>query len=203
MIKNIVFDLGRVLVDFNPQKYLEEFGLEEEIRQSLTKNIFQSKEWEKCDSGVYQNNSDLVDLLVNQYPQLETEIKLVLNKNWVKMLSLKEETQVYLEDLKKQGFKIYILSNLSEESYQYVKNYEFFKIIDGGVYSYQLKICKPNPKIYEELLNQYKILPKETIFIDDNEKNIEMSEKLGMYGVIFEDLETVKQKVNNIIQTTK
>ncbi|MCI8759824.1 MAG: HAD family phosphatase [Clostridia bacterium] len=203
MIKNIVFDLGRVLVDFNPQKYLEEFGLEEEIRQSLTKNIFQSKEWEKCDSGVYQNNSDLVDLLVNQYPQLETEIKLVLNKNWVKMLSLKEETQVYLEDLKKQGFKIYILSNLSEESYQYVKNYEFFKIIDGGVYSYQLKICKPNPKIYEKLLNQYKILPKETIFIDDNEKNIEMSEKLGMYGVIFEDLETVKQKVNNIIQTTK
>lgn len=142
-------------------------------------------------------------MLVNQYPQLETEIKLVLNKNWVKMLSLKEETQVYLEDLKKQGFKIYILSNLSEESYQYVKNYEFFKIIDGGVYSYQLKICKPNPKIYEELLNQYKILPKETIFIDDNEKNIEMSEKLGMYGVIFEDLETVKQKVNNIIQTTK
>lgn len=203
MIKNIVFDLGRVLVDFNPQKYLEEFGLEEEIRQSLTKKIFQSKEWEKCDAGVYQNNSDLVDLLVNQYPQLETEIKLVLNKNWVKMLSLKEETQVYLEDLKKQGFKIYILSNLSEESYQYVKNYKFFKIIDGGVYSYQLKICKPNPKIYEELLNQYKILPKETIFIDDNEKNIEMSEKLGMYGVVFEDLETVKQKVNNIIQTTK
>lgn len=203
MIKNIVFDLGRVLVDFNPQKYLEEFGLEEEIRKSLTQKIFQSKEWEKCDEGAYKNNSDLVDLLVNQYPQLENEIKLVLNKNWVKMLSLKEETQAYLEHLKKQGFKIYILSNLSEESYNHVKNYEFFKIIDGGVYSYQLKICKPNPKIYEELFNQYKILPKETIFIDDNEKNIEMSEKFGMYGVIFEDLETAKEEVNHIIQKTK
>lgn len=203
MIKNIVFDLGQVLVNFNPMEYLKPFGFKDETNQMLVEKIFKSKEWLECDSGTYRNNSDLADLLIDKYPQLKNEIRLVLNKDWVKMLSLKQETVDYLKQLKKQSFKIYILSNLSEESYNYVKNYEFFEKIDGGIYSYELKVCKPNPQIYLELFSKYKIIPEETIFIDDNRENIEMSEKLGMHGVVFYDLEDTKQKVDNIIQAQK
>ena len=105
----------------------------------------------------------------------------------------------FLKSLKQGGYRIYILSNLSYESYECVSKFNFFKLIDGGIYSYRLNVCKPDRKIYDALFSNYNINPKQTIFIDDNEDNINMAIKLGINGVVFDNLEDVKKKVESII----
>ena len=200
MIKNIVFDLGRVLVNFESREYLKEFGYDDKTVEKLNEIIFKSQEWLSCDSGTYENNTDIAEILIEKYPDYSEMIKKVLTKEWVKMLTLKEDTAEYLKELKSRGFKIYILSNLSKESYDYNSKYEFFKYTDGGVYSYEVKKIKPNPEIYTELLKKYNLIPEETIFIDDVKENIDATNKLKINGVIFENLDQVKKEVETLIK---
>lgn len=200
MIRNIVFDLGRVLVNFESREYLKEFGYDDETVEKLNEIIFKSQEWLNCDSGTYHNNTDIAEILIEKYPDYSEMIKKVLTKEWVKMLTLKEDTAEYLKELKSRGFKIYILSNLSKESYDYNSKYEFFKYTDGGVYSYEVKKIKPDPEIYTELLKKYNLIPEETIFIDDVKENIDAANKLKINGVIFENLDQVKKEVETLIK---
>ena len=200
MIKNIVFDLGRVLVNFESREYLKEFGYDDKTVEKLNEIIFKSQVWLSCDSGTYENNTDIAEILIEKYPDYSEMIKKVLTKEWVKMLTLKEDTAEYLKELKSRGFKIYILSNLSKESYDYNSKYEFFKYTDGGVYSYEVKKIKPNPEIYTELLKKYNLIPEETIFIDDVKENIDAANKLKINGVIFENLDQVKKEVETLIK---
>ena len=199
MIKNIVFDLGEVLIGFEPMKYLKPFGFDDDTNKILSDIIFYSKEWEACNAGKYAKNTDIVGILCEQHPDYAEKIRLVLTENWVKMLTRKEETIAFLKELKSRNFKIYILSNLSKESHNFIKQYDFFELVDGGVYSYAEKVCKPEIKIYEKLLDKYHLSPEETIFIDDNEKNIKVAEKMGIHGVLFDELEQTKKEVENLI----
>lgn len=203
MIKNIVFDLGRVLIEWNARKYLKSFGYDDETVEELNKIIFKSKEWEECDIGKYENNSDLPPILSKKYPKYSAKIKEALTKEWVKMLNLKEDTSEYLINLKNSGFKIYILSNLSKEAYDNNSKYKFFKFIDGGVYSFESRKMKPDQEIYIELLEKYKLIPEETIFIDDMEENISVANNLKIHGIIFNNLEQVQTDVQNIIKNNK
>lgn len=199
MIKNIIFDLGRVLVNFEPLEYLEKLEFDENMRNTLNKIIFKSKEWVEYDRGIYKIK-DLAQKFINNYPNLEKEINLVLKDDWVKMLKLKEDTAEFLKELKRQGFRIYILSNLSEDAYRFISQYDFFKFIDGGVYSYELKICKPDKKIYQAILNKYNLIPEESVFIDDNLDNVEAANNLKIHGIQFVTLDEVKQKIQLLLK---
>lgn len=203
MIKNIVFDLGRVLIDWEAKKYLKSFGYDDETVDKLNKIVFTGEEWLDCDKGKYERNTDLVEILSEKYPEHAEKIAKILTKDWVKILKLKEDSSEYLIKLKQQGFKIYILSNLSKESYEHNSKYEFFKFIDGGIYSFESKKIKPDQRIYIELLEKYNLIPEETIFIDDMEENINIANDLKINGVIFNNLEQVKKDVSSIIENNK
>lgn len=196
MIKNFVFDLGRVLVDFYPIPYMEQLGLDDETINKLKEIIFKSQDWVDYDSGILLHNTDIIQKLAKEHPELEEEIKLVLQDDWVKVHKLREDMADYLISLKKEGYNIYILSNISIDSYEYVSNYDFFNYIDGGVYSYEVKVSKPNELIYKILLQRYNLVPEETIFIDDSLKNIEAAEKLGINGVQHIDLKQTQRIID-------
>ncbi len=199
MIKNVVFDLGQVLIEFEPLKYLKPYGFDKITNQTLREIIFYSEEWEDCNRGKYKNNSDLVEILCDKNPQYADKIKLVLDKNWVKLLYLKKDTEEFVNELKQKGFKIYILSNISEESYEFIKQFDFWRNVDGAVFSYQEKVCKPDVRIYEKLLGKYCLIPNQSIFIDDREDNIAVAKNLQMHGVLFRNLEETKKEVENLI----
>lgn len=203
MIKNIVFDLGRVLIDWEAKKYIKSFGYDDETVDKLNEIIFTSEEWLDCDKGKYERNTDLVEMLSKKYPEHAEKIAKILTKDWVKILKLKEDSSEYLINLKQQGFKIYILSNLSKESYDHNSKYEFFKYIDGGIYSFESKKIKPDHRIYIELLEKYNLVPEETIFIDDIEENVNIANDLKINGIIFNNLEQVKKDVERVIENNK
>lgn len=199
MIKNIVFDLGRVLIEFDPVSYLKKLGFDDETSKFLGSVVFEGEEWKECDGGKYGSNKELISVLSARYPEYKKQIELALNEKWEEILMLKEETANLLNELKKKGFNIYILSNLSEDAHNFIKNYDFLNNVDGGVYSYQIKSCKPEERIYNELLSKYELNPAETIFIDDREENIRAAEELGIHGIVFENADITKKKIDNIV----
>ena len=199
MIRNIVFDLGNVLVDFDPKFYMQSFGFSEQEIQNLFRLVYED-DWRLYDRGDYGSVTDLCDAVCKKHPAYASAFKKILCPEWVRIHTLKEETARYLSELKARGYRIYLLSNLSKESYDYVSSYPFFALIDGGVYSYQEHICKPDRGIYEVLLSRYALRADETVFLDDAEANVEAANRLGIHGVLFSTIEQVKLQLENLLQ---
>ena len=195
MIKNIVFDIGGVLVDYMPKRYLKYIGFSDEEAKLFNNIIFWGKEWFEYSSNKYDVNK-MKELLLKNYPQYANKInKIITNIDYYYILFEKIDTTQYLKQLKNEGYRIYLLSDLNIDSYNFNKQFDFFNYIDGGVYSFEVGSTKPNEINYKTLLNKYDLIPNETIFIDDNMNNINAGSKLGIISILFTNLKQVKEEV--------
>jgi HAD superfamily hydrolase (TIGR01509 family) len=199
MIKNIVFDIGNVLITFHPEEYLRAKVVDEESRQKIHQAIFLSPEWLLLDRGTLSEQE-----AIRIYHERCPEVKTVLNSNlsdlYEDLLNPIDETIAVLYDLKKRGYHIYILSNYQEKAFAYItERYGFPAHVDGKVLSYEVKHLKPEPEIYHALLNRYGLIPEETVFIDDSLANIKTAESLGIKGIHYTDYESFKRDLNKAL----
>ena len=206
MIKNIIFDIGGVLLDYNPRTYLDKMNIPEDKRKSLNEIIFHNPKWTDCLNGIIDNN-ELIDYLVNTNTTYKEEIKeLLSDKNLKYMMPPKTEVIYYYMELKKKGYKIYLCSNITESTYNYIRdNYNIIQEADGGVYSCFENTCKPNYEIYDRLIKKFSINVNESVFIDDSKKNIEMAKQIGLKTILFENKKQIEQIIesdefNNIVK---
>lgn len=200
-IKNIVFDLGAVLIDFKPQVLLKKIGLSDEEVDLFNKIIFYGEEWRNYNSSINDINETILSL-TKRYPEYADKIKFIFdNFDYKYILFLMEDTSLYLKELKGRGYNIYLLSDLSADSFIYNKSFDFFNYIDGGIYSFEIGSTKPNKKNYEELLKRYNLVAEETIFIDDNYENIKAANTFGIKAVQFTNLEEVKTIVEKFLDS--
>ena len=94
-------------------------------------------------------------------------------------------------------YLLYILSNITEESYEYVKSsIPLEEIFEGGVYSYQENVLKPDKRIYEIIVNRYHLNPEETLFFDDRQRNVDAACEIGIKGVLFHTIEDIENHLN-------
>lgn len=200
MIKNVIFDLGRVIINFDPDAYIRSFNFNnKETEEQLMKTIFLNDYWNEFDRGSLTLEEG-IELMVLKAPNIENEIRQVLNKDWSSILTLKEESAGFLKDLKKEGFNIYILSNFSEWGFKFIRNkYDFFDYTDGMVISYEVKMIKPEPEIYETILKKYGLVPEETVFIDDMKENINAAKEFGIKTILFTSLDDAKREFELLI----
>lgn len=184
MIKNIVFDIGRVLINFEPEAYLKGIFDEENLIKEVHKIIFESEEWKKLDRGVIcEREAEEAFCLRN--PKYDVHIKKAM-KGWHSMLTPISDTVEVLKELKKKGYKLYALSNYHREAFKATyENNSFFRLLDGRVISYEINKLKPEREIYEALIEKYKLVPEETLFIDDTKANILGAKNAGIHGIIF------------------
>ena len=154
MIKNIVFDLGNVLLNFKPVVYLHT-KISDKIKvQEVYEEIFTSKEWLMLDRGII-TEEEAVNEICNRSTENSELIKLVMH-NWYQLLTPIEDTVEILKELKNKGYRLYFLSNFHLLAYEDVtKRYEFFKSFDGGILSYKEKLIKPGNDIYNKLIEKY------------------------------------------------
>ncbi|MFT5871992.1 MAG: epoxide hydrolase-like predicted phosphatase [Clostridium sp.] len=184
MIKNIVFDLGNVLLSFKPIVYLHTQISDKAKVQEIYEEIFTSKEWIMLDRGMI-TEEEAVNEICNRSTENSELIKLIMH-NWYRILTPIEDTVEVLKELKNKGYRLYVLSNFHLLAYEDVtKRYEFFKCFDGDIISYREKLLKPDKDIYDKLIEKYNIEPKESIFIDDTIENIESAAKLKFEAILF------------------
>lgn len=193
MYKNIIFDLGNVLLSFNPKDYLKSKISEDRI-DDVYKAIFQSEEWIMLDRGTI-TEKDAINRIIERNNTYRDDINLAF-KDWYDILRPIEEAVEILTKLKNNGYNVYYLSNFHELAFKEVttKN-NFFELFDGGVVSYAEKLIKPEEEIYKLILKRYNLNPKETIFIDDTKLNVDGASKLGIKAIFLEDSKKLRENL--------
>ncbi len=196
-IDTIIFDLGGVLIDWNPRYvYRKIFNTEEEVEWFL-ENVT-TPEWnENQDAGYPLHRA--TEELIAKHPEWEPEIKAYYGR-WLEMLGdAIHETVEMLQQLKKTGrYKLYALTNWSGETFPHaLKRFEFFKLFDGVVVSGEEKMRKPSAEFYKILLDRYRLDPAETIFIDDSLRNVKGAEAVGIAGIHFHNPKQLKEELKN------
>ncbi len=183
-VKNVVFDFGGVLIDWN-QRYLyrKVFASEEEMEWFLA-NVCTSEWNARQDAG--RPFAEGIAEAKAQYPQYSEQIEMFWSR-WIEMVGgeIQENTD-WLRRLKAEGYGIYGLTNWSAETLpQVMESYDFFSLFDGIVVSGEEHLLKPDPRIYRVLLNRYHLNPAECLFIDDNPQNVTAAKHIGMWGLTF------------------
>ena len=196
-IKNIIFDFGGVLVDWNPSYlYSNEFENENEMNYFLD-NIC-TPEWNiQQDAG--RPLAEATAILQKEYPEYKELIGYFYGR-WDEMLGgvMKENEQVL--KMLKTKYPVYGLTNWSAETITIAyEKYDFFELLDGIVVSGDEKLIKPDPKLYHVLLQRYNLNADESLFIDDNKYNIETAKEMGFHTIHFTDNMDLEKEVESIL----
>lgn len=182
MIKTIVLDIGQVLAHFNWRGYLEECGYDEKTIERLSKATVLSDAWNEFDRGAL-SDEEIIGICCSQDRELEEKIKSFF-KNGYKLVREYPYSAEFIKDLKKNGYKVYLLSNYGRTNFTYAKeHFKFIPLADGGVISYEIKHIKPEPEIYRALIDKYNINPEEAVFLDDNRANLEGAGVFGFHTI--------------------
>ena len=186
-IKNIIFDFGGVVMDWDPRYFFKDHFNDDDKMEYFLKNIV-TDEWNgEQDRG--RTLAEGTELQVAKHPEWEEEIRAYYD-NWTTMLNSDIPHNVaVLRKLEHSKYELFGLTNWSAETFPYaLENYDFFRIFAGKiVVSGTEKLIKPDPTIWNLLLNRYQIKAEESVFIDDNSKNIEVAKSLGFVCVHIEE----------------
>lgn len=196
MIKNIIFDMGNVLLEYNPDVILEKVCSGSKERKAIKKELFGGPEWILGDSGEI-TNAERYAMVKKRLPkELHGKLKQCVNQWDICMLPIKGAKE-FTRYAKEQGYGLYVLSNAAVEFYQYFAKQFDLDFFDGIVVSADINLLKPDLKIYKYILNTYGLKPEECLFLDDREENILGAKKVGIKGFLFQgEFEKVKKKLN-------
>ena len=183
MIKNIIFDLGNVIINYNQKKIINNFTEKEEEIKYIYDEIFHAPEWTLMDLGDITNDETIE--IINKRNEFKYE-KLTQEflYEWYKKQPINRDIVEIAKILKNNGYNLFVLSNMANQTYEYFKNDEFFSLCTGIVISAHEHVKKPDEKVYRLLLDRYNLNAEECLFIDDDDsgKNYETANKIGIKG---------------------
>ena len=198
MITTIIFDIESVLAAYDWEGALRRLGCQDETFEAVANAVFRSPDWKEMDRGVL-TLEELLQRFIRRAPEYEKEIRQVI-LDYSYMARQYPYTRPWLKELKERGFRLYYLSNYGEFGVQETqKALDFRKLMDGGLFSYEVQLIKPDRWIYEELLRRYQICPEEAVFFDDSLPNIETACSLGIHGIHFTGYEDARKKLEALL----
>jgi epoxide hydrolase-like predicted phosphatase len=193
--RNIIFDLGGVLVHYKPRELIEEAFKDHTEKPWYLLDIIQTKEFTDIDRGTI-TPEQAINLVAPRFPDKPfAQHCTTFLKHLIEQLTPIDKGIQTLRDVRARGFSTYILSNFSALTHQKVAPYDFLSLFDGAIFSYQVKTVKPEPEIYQHLLTTYNLIPDECLFIDDIEANIKGAQNAGIDGIVCKDHDYVIEEL--------
>ena len=184
MIRNIVFDMGNVLIRFDRDLFIERLGITGEDKELLKREVFLSLEWARMDRGSMTDEEAAVSVCKRLPAHLhDAAAKLV--GMWDRPILPIEGMYELVQELKEAGYGIYLLSNASLRQHDYWPRIEASRFFDGTLISADEKVVKPQPEIYRLLLERFGLKAEECFFVDDVPANIEGAFYCGIPGAVF------------------
>lgn len=187
-VRNIVFDVGNVIVRWEPLEIIRLTFVESEDHEQLSKAIFQSQTWVNLNKGLISETA-----AKTQYQQIlglsewESEQLFYYVKQTQRLIAGSIEL---IQHIKSAGYSVYALTDNVHEIVSYLKStYSFWLLFDGAIVSADVGVLKPQPEIYHSLLNKFELIASETVFIDDMLYNVEGAKSVGMHAIQFEDID--------------
>ncbi len=191
MIKNIIFDVGKVLVEFDWESAFRKLGFAGETFEAVADATVRSKEWNEYDRSA-KNDEEQLAYFISRAPEYEREIRLFWDNMGLPIWQY-DYAMNLVRGLKKNGYHTYILSNYSRHTYDCTREaLSFEKEMDGVIFSYQVGYIKPEPEIYRTLLERYQLKPEECVFLDDKRENLSAAEQFGIRTIQFTGLAQAK-----------
>lgn len=196
-IKNVVFDIGNVLVTWNPLKIVTDFFQEYPDKVTLTKDLFKSETWLDLNKGLITER-EAISIYRKQIPSLSSYPLDDLMDHVRESLVPIDGSFELLDRVYNSGIPIYCITDNVKEIMIYLKGkYDFFDKFTGIIVSADVGCLKPTPEIYKHLLHDYQLIPSETLFIDDHLPNVEGARNTGMHALQFIDAVDCEKALKN------
>ena len=196
-MRNIVFDFGNVLVDFNPHKlYDTVFGGDTEKAEWFHRNITTPDFYDRLDRG--DDYAQCIHDLQVLHPEFADEIALYDTRYHEMVGDVIPGMTELLNDLKTKGYHLYGLTNWSYKVYAVIDRLPVLRLLNGTVISSEEHLIKPDPRIYNCLLNRFHLQPFECLFIDDKQANVDAAKACGMHSLLFTGANQLRKGLRQI-----
>ena len=202
MISTIIFDIGGVLIDFDWEGFIHRmFPGREELIDELDAAVWGNRRWDRLDAG--DPPEEVFTSIIAPAPHHEAELRKVF-ENVGDTLKKRPATPGWLRDLKARGYRLLYLSNYSR--YVMAKNpdvLDFLPLLEGGVFSCDVKLIKPDRRIYQCLADKFSLNPPECVFIDDLERNVRAGRDFGFHAIQFGSLHQTQTELDALLEEGK
>ncbi|MBE6016814.1 MAG: hypothetical protein E7233_04270 [Lachnospiraceae bacterium] len=197
-IDTVIFDIGNVLMGFPWHEYLDSL-YDKEMAERIEEAMTADHRWDNLDLGI-MSPEEILDLFINSDPEIEDNIRYVFANIGDAMLKC-DYAVPWVKAVKEQGFRVLFLSNYS----YYLRELKpevlgFIPYMDGGVFSCEVHLIKPDKAIYQTICDKYSLDPAKCLFIDDNTDNIRVAKEFGLNAVLFEGYEKTRAEVDRILR---
>ena len=198
MIKNLIFDFGKVLVDYDFEAFFHTYIQDVERCRAFTP-ILHNEDVQRLFDREERPLEEIIEELMSKNREFESEIRFFDDHYPEIVTNEVEGMRELLTQLKAEGYKLYGLTNWCSKVRLTMAQFEIFNLLDGYVISSVEKVIKPEPEIYHCLFNKFNLVPEECIFTDDKEENIEGGRRVGMEGIVFKDAKQYERELRAMI----
>ena len=197
MVKNIVFDMGGVLIDFNFPKTLKEY-FPEKYHEVLNREVFKNSIWQELDGGTLRSD-EAIERILPKIPEETRDLIRIMVNDFYPYMPPFPQMYDFVKRVKDAGYPVYLLSNASPRVFDQYLNIPSLTLMDGFFISALYKLRKPQREIYEAFCNKFSLKPEECFFIDDMPQNIESAKAFGMKGHVFKitEIEALEKALND------
>lgn len=185
MIQNVIFDMGNVLLDYDPMRLIRRYTADAGEIAAINGALFASKEWALLDEGLI-TDGEMIETAVARLPERLHEMTREMFAVWPTLYLPIPETERLVRQLRANGYPCYLLSNASLRWYSYEADFPVFSLLCGRIISASFRTVKPKPAIYRALFDTFSLIPAECFFIDDLAANVAGGRALGMDGFVLD-----------------
>lgn len=198
-IRNVIMDLGGVMLEWNPDYLLTPFEPDPQLRQRLRERIF-GHDWRQFDRG-HLTEAQLVERLEASSGQSRSRLLDIIEAVRGSLLE-KTETVALVRSLQRRGYAIFCLSNMPAPMYAHLRRrHAFWDVFSGVVISGEIQMMKPEPEIYRHLLDRFGLRAEESVFVDDMQVNVEAARSAGLHAIRFESPAQCERQLEELLGT--